>query len=178
MDSLTSAYSALHSALSRALWPSDPAPAPPATRDPRDIAAELLSREGLSGAWAAFVADSRSFANAVDWSEPFIGVLAAFHVSFLLFVLRKRDDPTATIWSLGVLGVLALATERLNALASSNYERIARTNYFDAKGVFAATVFAGPLLAIMFVAVILLAVQLFRTAVKAKRAQLKAGKRR
>jgi hypothetical protein len=52
------------------------------------------------------------------------------------------------------LGVLALCSEFFNDLGGKNYERFARTNYFDRNGVFITTMFSTPMLLHMFLAVV------------------------
>ncbi|KNC99199.1 uncharacterized protein SPPG_09278 [Spizellomyces punctatus DAOM BR117] len=129
--------------------------------------------ETVSRAVSEFVADSATFISAIDWTEPFIAVLISFHVLLALWVVLTRNNQTLTASNFVAIGVLALAAQPLNYLASQHWATFSRTNYFDAQGVFMSIMWAGPLMIELIFCVIMLVRQAGDMVVKVKREQLK-----
>mmetsp|Transcript_25753 Transcript_25753/g.102800 ORF Transcript_25753/g.102800 Transcript_25753/m.102800 type:complete len:173 (-) Transcript_25753:53-571(-) len=92
-----------------------------------------------------------AFAAAIRWHEPFILALGGLHLTlWLLFVgTRRRPTPQGALFL--VLTALVAAAERLNTVGARHWRRFATQNYFDEHGVFAAAMYAGPMLALGFV---------------------------
>lgn len=83
---------------------------------------------------------------AVDWTEPLIVGLLAFHVLLFvaLFVTRKRLVTQFALFLFIIL--LVVLTEPLNKWGRLHWRSFASQRYFDEQGVFMAIFFAGPLL--------------------------------
>jgi len=91
-----------------------------------------------------------AFYHAVDWRERWIqGILVAHAATWAVFFAFRRSVEVQTGLFFGVCACVA-AAERLNALGRAHWQTFATQNYFDERGVFAATVFCGPLLALAF----------------------------
>lgn len=91
-----------------------------------------------------------AFYHAVDWRERWIqGLLAAHAATWTVFFVFRRSVEVQTGLFFGVCACVA-AAERLNALGRAHWRRFATQNYFDERGVFAATVLCAPLLALSF----------------------------
>jgi len=91
-----------------------------------------------------------AFRAAINWSEPWIQGLVAMHVVMwtTFFVFRKWPRVQGAL--LVTIAVLVGGAERLNALGAEHWRRFATQNYFDDHGVFAASVFCAPMLALAF----------------------------
>ncbi|RID45723.1 hypothetical protein BRARA_I02427 [Brassica rapa] len=108
-------------------------------------------RTGLQPAYENFI----GFFHAIDWKEPWIMGLMAFHALFLLVTLLSR--------------------RRLNFhmflfLFSCNFST---QNYFDPHGVFVSVLWSGPLLVIAMIILISTLFSLCYLIVKWKRAELR-----
>lgn len=91
--------------------------------------------------WQAFYA-------AVNWTETWIRALLTFHiVIFSIVVLARKSETAQTLLFFLVCGLIFLS-EYLNSYCSIHWQEFATQNYFDNHGVFAATVYSGPLLII------------------------------
>jgi len=105
---------------------------------------------------SAFLDQLVGFVHAVDFREPAIVALLAFHVGVaaLAVALRRAPNASAALF-LGVCG-LVLSAASLNEwlgrrgpapAALPNWKRAGFSqNYFDARGAFAAILFCAPLL--------------------------------
>lgn len=90
----------------------------------------------------------QAFAAAIDWSETWIRALLGFHVVMLLVAFLTRNSVNAqTVLFLLICGLI-FVSEYLNSYCAVNWQLFARQNYFDLHGVFAGTLYAGPLLII------------------------------
>lgn len=88
----------------------------------------------------------QAFSAAVDWTENWIRALLSFHVILLSVVILTRNSPDAqTFLFLFVCGLIFIS-EYLNTYCAANWQQFSKQDYFDKNGVFAATVYAGPLL--------------------------------
>ncbi|KAJ1434342.1 transmembrane protein 18, partial [Ochromonadaceae sp. CCMP2298] len=117
------------------------------------------------------------FSSAIDWAETWIRCLLGLHVALFLLVLLTRNHVNAQTALFLLICLLVFAAERLNSYCAVNWPLFAKQNYFDAHGVFASTMFAGPLLIILLIQLInflrLAATQL----IKVKRMELKKTRR-
>lgn len=116
------------------------------------LSAEL--RTGLRPAFDNFI----GFFHAIDWKEPWLMGLMAFHFVLLVVAISSRKNLNFQMY----LFLLALAgvyfAENLNRVLGSNWKRFATQNYFDPHGVFLSALWSGPLL---FIAIIILVNTLF-----------------
>ncbi|ESR47870.1 hypothetical protein CICLE_v10002730mg [Citrus x clementina] len=116
------------------------------------LSAEL--RTGLRPALDNFI----GFFHAIDWKEPWLMGLMAFHFVLLVLAISSRKNLNIQMY----LFLLALAgvyfAENLNRVLGSNWKRFATQNYFDSHGIFLSALWSGPLL---FIAIIILVNTLF-----------------
>ncbi|XP_047330493.1 transmembrane protein 18 [Impatiens glandulifera] len=131
------------------------------------LSAEL--RSGMRPAYDHFI----GFFHAIDWKEPWLICLMAFHVLFLLVAIISRKN---TNFQMGLF-LFALAgvyfAENLNHVLRKNWQSFAGQNYFDPHGLFLSVLWSGPLIVI---AILILVNNLFNlcyTMVKWKRAELR-----
>ena len=87
----------------------------------------------------------------LDWTESWIRGILAFHVFVLVIVLLFRKNPNVQCVIFLLLCAIIRGAEYLNSYCANHWTEFSRQNYFDKQGVFAGTVFAGPLLAIAFI---------------------------
>ena len=91
-----------------------------------------------------------AFSHAIDWSETWIKFLIAFHsLLFVLFIMTRKNITMQTVLFFTIVSLVFLA-EPLNSVCAANWRLFSKQNYFDEHGVFASTMFAGPLLLIGF----------------------------
>ncbi|KAF0686504.1 Aste57867_21691 [Aphanomyces stellatus] len=88
---------------------------------------------------------------AVDWQEPLILGLIAFHVALLTSVLVMRHVYWAQVAFFTFICGTIYVCERLNTWGREHWTTFASQNYFDTQGVFMGIFVAGPLLAIGFI---------------------------
>ncbi|CAK4694210.1 hypothetical protein LEN26_006938 [Aphanomyces euteiches] len=114
---------------------------------------------------------------AVDWTEPLIVGLIAFHLTLLVSVLLFRK----AFWIQVALFLFICGTifvsERLNALGQEHWRVFASQNYFDKNGVFMGILVAGPLLAVGFVQLVSNMHTMANLVVIVKRHELKQKKK-
>ncbi|KAG0578871.1 hypothetical protein M758_4G052800 [Ceratodon purpureus] len=114
-----------------------------------------------------------AFVHAVDWTEPWLIALMAFHVLLVVVVIATRKQGNTQ----GVLFFATLASvyfaERLNTVLRRHWRSFATQPYFDTHGVFISTVWSGPLLLISTLILVNSMVTMTRMMVKWKRAELK-----
>ncbi|KAG7396511.1 Transmembrane protein 18 [Phytophthora boehmeriae] len=110
---------------------------------------------------------------AVDWTEPLILGLIAFHLLLFvtLFLTRKRLVPQFALFLTIIL--LVVLTEPFNKWARANWQSIATQRYFDEQGVFMGIFYAGPLLAAGFFQLMLSMKNMVDMVVIVKRAEFK-----
>ncbi|KAJ0959646.1 putative transmembrane protein [Helianthus annuus] len=104
------------------------------------ISSEL--RVGMQPAMDNFI----GFFHAIDWKEPWLVGLLAFHfmVLIIIFTSRKNINFQMYLFLLSLAGVYL--AERLNTVLSENWKSFAGQNYFDRHGVFLSVLWSGPLL--------------------------------
>lgn len=115
-----------------------------------------------------------SFLLAIDWSEPWLWVVIAFHILNCLltaaFVIFQKQNLQICLF-LVYLGIVYCA-EYLNEWASANYRRFAYQQYFDDKGMFISFILSTPLLLNCFVLVIYWVWTSMQTMIKLKKRKL------
>ncbi|CAH2035330.1 unnamed protein product, partial [Thlaspi arvense] len=140
-----------------------------------DLMADLVQklsgelRTGLQPAYDNFL----GFFHAIDWKEPWIMGLVAFHALLLLVTLLSRRHLNFHMF----LFLLALGgvyfAENLNRLLKKNWRSFSTQDYFDQPGVFVSTLWSGPLLVIAMIILINTLFSLCYLIVKWKRAELR-----
>ncbi|EOY17499.1 hypothetical protein QUC31_001493 [Theobroma cacao] len=117
-----------------------------------DLVQKLSSelRSGLRPAYNNFI----GFFHAIDWKEPWLMCLLAFHVVLLIITIfsRKNTNFQMCLFLLALVGVYL--AETLNKFLGDNWKRFATQNYFDPSGLFLSVLWSGPLLAIAIIILI------------------------
>ncbi|PWZ18652.1 Transmembrane protein 18 [Zea mays] len=115
----------------------------------------------------------RAFIRAVDWTEPWLMCLMAFHVVLLLTAVGFRRNANFQLFLLFLAYSGVYLAEKMNRYLGENWKSFTSRNYFDRSGVFISVVWSGPLIVISIVSVISSLVVLCRLMVKWKRAELR-----
>merc|ERR1712194_738295 len=90
--------------------------------------------------------DVMGFYHAVDWSEPWLKGLLAFHVTvWVLAIATRKLNDVQIVMLLSILALVYFA-ETINRVAGENWESFAGQQYFDKRGVFVSVVLSTPLL--------------------------------
>ncbi|KAM7507632.1 hypothetical protein LguiA_018085 [Lonicera macranthoides] len=140
-----------------------------------DVMADLVEkftaelRSGLQPAYENFM----GFFHAIDWKEPWLMYLMAFHAVLLLVTIfsRKNINFQMFLFLLALAGVYL--AERLNSFLGENWKSFAGQNYFDPQGVFLSVLWSGPLLVISIIILVNTLFSLCQLIVRWKRAELK-----
>ncbi|GLT58769.1 hypothetical protein SLA2020_316370 [Shorea laevis] len=133
----------------------------------QNLSSEL--RSGLRPAYDNFM----GFFHAIDWKEPWLMGLLAFHFVLLIIALlsRKNTNFQMCLFLLALAGVYL--AERLNKVLSDNWKRFATQNYFDPSGLFLSVLWSGPLLVIAIIILVNTLFNLCYMIVRWKRAELR-----
>ncbi|AQK86357.1 Transmembrane protein 18 [Zea mays] len=115
----------------------------------------------------------RAFIRAVDWTEPWLMCLMAFHVVLLLTAVGFRRNANFQLFLLFLAYSGVYLAEKMNRYLGENWKSFTSRNYFDRSGVFISVVWSGPLIVISIVSVISSLIALCRLMVKWKRAELR-----
>ncbi|KAM7510945.1 hypothetical protein LguiB_009820 [Lonicera macranthoides] len=140
-----------------------------------DVMADLVEkftaelRSGLQPAYENFM----GFFHAIDWKEPWLMYLMAFHAVLLLVTIfsRKNINFQMFLFLLALAGVYL--AERLNIFLGENWKSFAGQNYFDPQGVFLSVLWSGPLLVISIIILVNTLFSLCQLIVRWKRAELR-----
>ncbi|GLC46200.1 hypothetical protein PLESTB_001534300 [Pleodorina starrii] len=114
----------------------------------------------------------QGFINAIDWREPWIMGILAFHVVMLVTALATRKRGGVQLFTVLVSGGTIFSAERLNRLGAQHWEKFSGQNYFDATGVFMSAVVSGPQLLVMFIILINYLINCVGMLVEAKKREL------
>uniref|UniRef100_A0A0A9H3A9 Uncharacterized protein n=1 Tax=Arundo donax TaxID=35708 RepID=A0A0A9H3A9_ARUDO len=115
----------------------------------------------------------RAFVRAVDWTEPWLMCLMAFHVILLLNAVGLRRNANFQLLLLFLAYSGVYLAEKMNRYLGEHWKSFASQNYFDRAGVFISVVLSGPLIFISIVSVVGSLIALCRLMVKWKRAELR-----
>ncbi|KAK7316373.1 hypothetical protein VNO77_35372 [Canavalia gladiata] len=136
-----------------------------------DLVQKLSSelRTGLRPAYDNFM----GFFHAIDWKEPWLMGLLAFHIVLLLVVIisRKNTNFQMFLFLLTLVGVYL--AESLNRILGKNWKSFSGQNYFDPSGLFMSVLWSGPLLVIAMIILINTLFSLCYLIVRWKRAELR-----
>ncbi|KAJ0972033.1 hypothetical protein J5N97_019992 [Dioscorea zingiberensis] len=126
-------------------------------------------RTGFQPAYDEFI----GFFHAIDWKEPWLVCLIAFHVALLLVVIlsRRRINFQLCLFFLAFSGVFL--AEKINNILGKNWDRFAGQNYFDPNGLFISVLWSGPLLITTIIILVNTLLTLCQLIVKWKRAELR-----
>ncbi|XP_048590164.1 transmembrane protein 18 [Nematostella vectensis] len=107
------------------------------------IPSDWLPTDKIDGFW--------EFLKAIDWSEPWLRVLIAFHFfTFIVVILLRNHTNIQGVIFLFLLG-LVYASEQLNILGERHWRKFAREQYFDSGGLFISVILSVPVLFNCFV---------------------------
>ncbi|XP_073002850.1 uncharacterized protein [Typha latifolia] len=113
------------------------------------------------------------FFHAIDWKEPWLMCLLAFHVFLLLTTIFTRKYINFQLF----LSILAFSgvylAEKINTLLGKHWQSFASQNYFDPQGLFLSVLWSGPLLFVTIIIVVNTLFTLCQLIIKWKRAELK-----
>ncbi|XP_031247172.1 transmembrane protein 18 [Pistacia vera] len=131
------------------------------------LSAEL--RSGLQPAYENFM----GFFHAINWKEPWLMGLMAFHVLLLIAVIfsRKNVNFQMCLFLMALAGVYF--AEYLNRILDKNWRSFATQNYFDPHGVFLSVLWSGPLLVIAIIILVNTLFSLCYLIVRWKKAELR-----
>ena len=117
------------------------------------------------------------FVDETDWTEPWLLGVGAFHVTLLAahVAARRRPNVQAGLFLLTV--ALGYATETLNRLAGEHHLRFSQHNYFDRQGFFISMIWAGPLIVIALVSIVVMLASASSLLVSVKQSELKSRAR-
>ncbi|XVF29966.1 hypothetical protein REPUB_Repub16aG0016700 [Reevesia pubescens] len=136
-----------------------------------DLVQKLSSelRSGIRPAYDNFI----GFFHAIDWKEPWLMSLLAFHVFLLIITIfsRKNTNFQMCLFLLALLGVYF--AESLNRFLGYNWKKFATQNYFDPSGVFLSALWSGPLLTIAIIILINTLFSMCYLIVRWKKAELR-----
>lgn len=107
-----------------------------------------------NGTKGSFSDDVQGFVHAIDWSEQWLRVLAAFHVCVWLLVFFTRRINNVQIGLLLSILALVYSAEWINHICAQRWHHFSGQNYFDKRGVFFSVMFSTPLLIAAFVILI------------------------
>lgn len=129
---------------------------------------------GLDGSvnWEQTMQQLEQFIRAVDWSQPWLIALFAFHVSSLFTLILSRNNHNVISGLLFFYIFLAMLSQPINSFLSNNWQSFASADYFDESGLFLATVYSLPLIINSIIALILVLRATCTMLVHVKRTQL------
>mmetsp|Transcript_85 Transcript_85/g.244 ORF Transcript_85/g.244 Transcript_85/m.244 type:complete len:239 (-) Transcript_85:13-729(-) len=97
-----------------------------------------------------------AFSSAITWEETFIRCLLGMHVvlAILAIIFSRKKSFEGQVILFAIIAGLVYFSEKLNTYGQHHWKEFATQNYFDDQGIFAGTMFAGPLLTICLCMVI------------------------
>ena len=115
-----------------------------------------------------------AFYRAINWLEPFIISIIAFHLLCIVVIVKYRTIERVQCLMFICLSFLSFSLERMNKFLSKNWAQIGiGQNYFDHRGVFMSSMVSMPLIGCLIVVLVNFLRIVVREMVKAKRAQMK-----
>jgi len=129
---------------------------------------------------SAYIYDQvMGFYYAVSWSrEKWLQALIVTHIALLsLVIFARRFKLLQFVLFIGMT-VAVFCSEYLNKMGGERWKEFSTQNYFDKHGVFTGTIYAGPLLLILTIQLILTLVDASRLVVTVKRLELGIDKKK
>jgi len=136
-----------------------------------DLATNATSSVGTKSE-LSFTEIVYAFIESIDWTEPWLITLLSIHVFLTIFIFLTRRRITLQVVVFLLLLGLVYTAELLNTWCSQNYHKFTTVNYFDKNGGFISFMYSFPLLLNATFALINLLLDMARTLIKLKRAQL------
>ncbi|CAD5114795.1 DgyrCDS3836 [Dimorphilus gyrociliatus] len=115
-----------------------------------------------------------SYISTIDWTEPWLIGLIAFHFGAVILTRLTKRDGLARFSLFFIYLILVYFAENVNKWAAANWKLFSKEQYFDSNGLFISITFSGPLL---MHAMIIVVVWLYTTSgmlVSLGRAKVKA----
>ncbi|XP_044742395.1 transmembrane protein 18 [Chrysoperla carnea] len=126
---------------------------------------QFIEMNEISGVW--------TFLKSIEWQDPWLICLIVFHVIITLMALLTKNYGNFQIVLFLVLLVMVYFSENINEIASLNWKKFSRQQYFDSKGLFISIVFSVPILLNCMLMVGQWLYQSTQLMTKLKRAQLR-----
>ncbi|XP_062232676.1 uncharacterized protein LOC133929934 [Phragmites australis] len=114
-----------------------------------------------------------TFVHVVDWTEPWLMCLMAFHAILLLTAVGLRRNANFQLFLLFLAYLGVYLAEKMNRYLGEHWKNFASQNYFDSAGVFISVIWSGPLIFISIFSMVISLIALCRLMVKWKRAELR-----
>ncbi|KAF8560852.1 hypothetical protein P879_07320 [Paragonimus westermani] len=135
----------------------------------------FFTRCNLFGEYAHFP----SICFQIPWrNEPWLFIVAAFHVCIMLLSICRRAHPNFLSFILFCLLGGCLCSPWLNELAATHWRLFATDQYFDSHGFFILCVWSAPILINAMLITILLLLQVGQLLVQKKRLEWNVGARK
>ena len=112
----------------------------------------IIEKANFTSAFRDFSSDFQGFFHAIDWTERWLRLLGAYHLTLWCLVIGSRRSQDAQMLLLfSILGSVYVA-EYINVYAGQHWQEFSSQNYFDKRGVFISIMYSAPLLcASMFI---------------------------
>lgn len=88
----------------------------------------------------------QAFGHAINWNEPFIQIIIAFHLILFSTILWKRRSVEVQFVLFLFITATVFMAERINTYGAMHWREFASQNYFDRQGVFCSIFLSAPLL--------------------------------
>ncbi|XP_056150488.1 transmembrane protein 18 [Lampris incognitus] len=140
--------------------------------------AENISSIPIDGFSHLRITSIWTFLMSVQWSEPWLIGLLAFHVVCLFTTLLTCNFYRVQICQFLLMVGMVFSAEYLNEAAAMNWRSFSNFQYFDSKGMFISLVYSIPLLFNTVIIVGMWVHRTFTTMTELKTLQLKRKARR
>ncbi|XP_028809151.1 transmembrane protein 18 [Denticeps clupeoides] len=114
-----------------------------------------------------------SFLQSVQWSEPWLTGLLAFHGVCLVVTVLTCKHYRLQIFHFLMMVAMVYSAENLNEVAARNWRSFAQFQYFDSRGMFISLVYSVPILCNTMIIVAVWVYRAFTTMSELKTLQLK-----
>eukprot|EP01088_Endostelium_zonatum_P016139 TRINITY_DN4239_c0_g1_i1.p1 TRINITY_DN4239_c0_g1~~TRINITY_DN4239_c0_g1_i1.p1 ORF type:complete len:177 (-),score=36.12 TRINITY_DN4239_c0_g1_i1:162-692(-) len=122
---------------------------------------------------AEFLEHCKLFIAAVNWTEPLLLGIGAFHVLMLLLVIVTRKNFNLQVGLVFILSSIVLSATFLNDLGMKHWKSVATQAYFSPNGLFISAVLSFPLVLISILAIFNIVRSLIHSMAMVKRAQFR-----
>ncbi|KAK1801930.1 hypothetical protein P4O66_022569 [Electrophorus voltai] len=108
--------------------------------------AKNISSIPIDGFSNVRITSTWTFLQSVQWSEPWLVGLLAFHSLCFAFTILSCSYYRLQIAQFLLMVVMVYSAEYLNEMAAMNWRSFSKFQYFDSKGMFISLVYSVPLL--------------------------------